>query len=271
MKTDLYTITTLTNMHVGSGEINFDIIDKQVQRDTINKLPIIHSSSLKGAFRENFKIQSNMVEYIFGPSNSENSHQTGAFSFLEASLLTRPVRSSVKSYFNATSPSVINALLEMIEHFGISFKEETKVALEALSALKPQVEKPLIFENIEGAILEDYEATYHKDFDVSVLEKFLGSDLALFNDDDFKALELPILARNHLENGVSQNLWYEEVVPKGSKFFFAILKPDNLDEQDKKDKLEKFENGFENNIRMVQFGANKSIGYGFSQVKKVSL
>lgn len=269
MKTDLYIINTLSNMHVGSGEINFDIIDKQVQRDAISGLPVIHSSSLKGAFRENYKEESNMVRYIFGPANSEESHETGAFSFLEASLLSRPVRSSVKSHFNATSPSVIKSLLDTIDTFGIAFKKESEEVLIALSKLEPQAEQPLIFENIEGAILEDYEASY-KDFNTSSLDKLLGKDLALFSDADFKKIELPILARNHLENGVSQNLWYEEIVPKGSKFFFAILKPTNINESDEK-KLEKFENGFENNTRMLQFGANKSIGYGFSQVKKVSL
>jgi CRISPR-associated protein Cmr4 len=54
MKTELYKITTLSNLHVGSGEINFDVIDNQVQRDAISNLPNINSSSLKGAFSENF-------------------------------------------------------------------------------------------------------------------------------------------------------------------------------------------------------------------------
>ena len=270
MKTDLYTISTLTNMHVGSGEINFDIIDKQVQKGAISELPVIHSSSLKGAFRENYKEESNMVEYIFGPSNSEDSHQTGAFNFLEASLLTRPVRSSVKAHFNATSPSVIKSLLETIDTFDVAFDKERQELLARLSELEPQKGKPFIFEALEEAILEDYEASY-KAFDVSNLKAFLGEDLALFDDADFKKLELPVLARNYLKSGVSKNLWYEEVVPKGSKFFFAILKPTNLDEQDKKEKLDKFEKGFENNIRMVQIGANKSIGYGFSKVERVSL
>ncbi len=35
MKTELYKITTLSNLHVGSGDINFDVIDNQVQRDAI--------------------------------------------------------------------------------------------------------------------------------------------------------------------------------------------------------------------------------------------
>ena len=106
-------------------------------------------------------------------------------------------------------------------------------------------------------------------FDISSLTELLGDNIALFHHDDYKKLELPVLARNSLEDGVSENLWYEEVVPKSSKFFFAMAKPTNHDEADKP-KLERFEKSFENGSRRVQIGANKSIGYGFSNVQKVS-
>ena len=70
MKTDLYLINTLTSLHVGSGDINFDIIDNQVQKDEISKNPIIHSSSLKGALREHFESRGDsFVNYIFGGDN----------------------------------------------------------------------------------------------------------------------------------------------------------------------------------------------------------
>jgi CRISPR-associated protein Cmr4 len=270
MKRELYTITTLSNLHVGSGDINFDIIDNQVQRDAITKLPTIHSSSLKGAFREAAGEGSNYTSYIFGPDNSSNdSHQTGAFHFFEASLLTRPVRSNVKAYFNATSPAVLKSFLGLIEDFDITFSEDVKLEIAKLSELKPAKGQPLIFEALNSVILEDIEAKSHT-FDTSGLESFLGKDIALFDEADFKALTLPVLARNYLVNGESKNLWYEEVVPKQSKFYFVIAKPENLDDADKNGKIEKFEKRFDNTTKM-QFGANKSIGYGFSKVEKVSV
>ncbi|MEN4045379.1 type III-B CRISPR module RAMP protein Cmr4 [Sulfurimonas sp. NWX367] len=272
MKIELYKINTLSNLHVGSGDINFDIIDNQVQRDAITNLPNINSSSLKGAFREVFSSENGskaLVEYIFGPDNiSNDSHQTGAYSFFEAQILTRPVRSNVKAYFNATSPLVIQNFLETIENFNIDFDAETKKVLQRFADLKVQKSSPLIFQNIKNAILEDDKATV-SNFDTTVLEKFLGKNLALFDDADFKQLELPVLARNALENGISQNLWYEEVVPKKTQFFFCIAKPDNIDEKDAK-KIAGFENRFHNEGSIVQFGANKSIGYGFSKVTRIS-
>ena len=48
----LYIIENKTSLHVGSGDANFGIVDKEIQRDAITKYPTIHSSSLKGALRE---------------------------------------------------------------------------------------------------------------------------------------------------------------------------------------------------------------------------
>lgn len=273
MKTELYKIETLSNLHVGSGDINFDVIDNQVQRDSITNLPNINSSSLKGAFREAFNKEGSqgLVNYIFGGSNDdEDSHKTGAYSFFEAQLLTRPVRSNVKSYFNATSPSVIQNLLDTIEDFDIAFDETLKQELIKFSKLKPQKSKPIIFENITNALLEDDEATFNT-FDTSKLQEFLGKNLTLFSDSDFQKLDLPVLARNFLVDGVSKNLWYEEVVPKKSKFFFCIGKPENIDPKDYEQKIKGFENRFTKEGSKIQFGANKSIGYGYSKVSKVSL
>ena len=270
MKTELYILNTLSNLHVGSGDINFGVVDNQVQRDTISNLPIIHSSGLKGAFREHFEEigdNAKMINYIFGSESTSDKHQAGAYSFFEAQLLSRPVRSNTKAYFSATSPSVIEDFLKTIENFNIELDQALIDELKKLSTLKPS--KPLIFENISDTILEDYEAEY-KELNISKLEGLLGKNIALLNDKDFKALDLPVIARNKLENGLSQNLWYEEVVPKKSKFFFVIGKPTNVEESDYKEKIKGFDNRFKNEGEIVQFGGNKSIGYGFCRVVKVS-
>jgi len=271
MKTTLYKINTLSNLHVGSGDINFNVIDNQVQREPVTNLPNINSSSLKGAFREAFEKEDSkaLVEYIFGPDNKSNdSHRTGAYSFFEAELLTRPVRSNAKAYFNATSPMVIISLLEKIETFNIAFDDEIKKTLQEFAKLSPKKSEPLIFENGINAILEELKAKY-QDFDTSKLESFLGKDLALFNDDDFKELELPVIARNQLENGESKNLWYEEIVPKKSTFTFVLAKPTNISEYDTK-KIEGLDNRFDAESMQLQIGANKSIGYGFCKIERVS-
>ena len=277
MNIELYTINTLTNLHVGSGDTNVDIVDNQVQKDPITKLPIIHSSSLKGAFREHFESLGNsgkLVNYIFGPDNSnDNNHQTGAYSFLEAQLLTRPVRSNTKPYFNATTPEILQTLIDTIERFGIAMDEKMLEALTALSKLTPQEGKPIIFENLSGTIVEELPTTYRDHDAIATLQTLLGKDLVLFCHKDFQALELPVIARNKLDNGKSVNLWYEEVVPKYATFFFAIGKPDreSIEPQDYEEKIKGFENRFNHEGSQLQIGANKSIGYGFCNITKVSL
>ncbi|MBU1994374.1 type III-B CRISPR module RAMP protein Cmr4 [bacterium] len=269
MKTTAYTITTLTNLHVGSGDANFDIIDNQVQRDAITNLPNINSSSIKGAFREHFtQFDANgMINYVFGPdASSDENHQTGAYSFFEAKLLTRPVRSNAKYYFNATSPAVIQEFLTSCEIFNIQIDGVIKSALQSLTKLQPT--KALFFEEIKGEVILEDDLAEFKQLDISNLESFLGKDLALFNDAAFKALSLPVLARNKLDKGESKNLWYEEVVPKQSKFYFFIAKPTNKDAKDNEQKIEGFERRFDNE-EMIQIGANKSIGYGFCKVEAI--
>jgi CRISPR-associated protein Cmr4 len=272
MKVELYTIETLTNLHVGSGDLNFNIVDNQVQKDAISELPNINSSSLKGAFREYFENKNGMkklVEYVFGGQNNKNEEtRQGAYSFFEAQLLTRPVRSNKKAYFNAISPGVIKGFLEIIDNFDIKIDERLKNELIEFSTIEVN-NNPLIFENIDGVFLEDDEAQYYDNFNTSIIETFLGTDLALFSDEEFKKLSLPVIARNHLDNGVSKNLWYEEVVPKKSKFYFFIGKPENIAEKDKRE-IEEFEKTFDEKGGRLQIGANKTIGYGFTIIKKVS-
>lgn len=45
-------LSCLTNLHVGSGEANFNIVDREVETDPVTGLPIIHASGLKGALRD---------------------------------------------------------------------------------------------------------------------------------------------------------------------------------------------------------------------------
>lgn len=50
-----------------------------------------------------------------------------------------------------------------------------------------------------------------------------GKTLYILPEETFKKIELPVLARNKLDNGISKNLWYEQVVPHESLFAFAVL------------------------------------------------
>lgn len=266
MRIDAYTIKFLTNAHIGKGGSNIDIVDNVVQKDPINNLPVIYSSSLKGALREHFKEEgTKFLEYIFGSDTKAKTSIQGSFVFFEAFMLTRPVRSNVVPYFNATAPFIIEKFLRYLQEFKIlsSLAKELEEFYENIK----NIQNVTITNSYPDPIIEEYE-----DIEVRKVKtpKILGQNIAIFPDRMFKELSLPFIARNHLENGTSKNLWYEEIVPKFSTYVFFIGKPDNIANNIDKEKIEKFENRFDKKGDVVQIGANKTIGYGFAKIERIS-
>ena len=74
-------------------------------------------------------------------------------------------------------------------------------------------------------------------------------------------LPLPVLARNQLEDGISNNLWYEQVVPHKSIFTFVVS-------SDYENVLQSFADVLKKPT-YIQFGGNASIGYGLCRVEKI--
>jgi CRISPR-associated protein Cmr4 len=270
MKTDLYLITALSNMHVGSGDMNFDIIDRQIQKDPISGLPVIHGSSLKGAYREAAGEESNYTRFIFGPkaTDDEAAHRPGAYHFYEARLLCRPVRSNRRPYYNATTPEILQEFLDTAASFGIALDESLKSELAKLAGLQPAIGIPIVLEEATEVLIENMEAIDKKITLSDATRTLLGQNLCLMHHKDLAALPLPVIARNQLEDGTSKNLWYEEVLPRYSRLYFLIGKPDHIDPADE-EKAKEFEKRFERRHTM-HFGANKSIGYGYCNVKRIN-
>ena len=65
---------------------------------------------------------------------------------------------------------------------------------------------------------------------------------------------LPIIARNALDNGESKNLWYEQVLPSETVFYTIIQEEGEI-----------LKNALDGKI--VQIGANATIGYGYCEFK----
>lgn len=80
--------------------------------------------------------------------------------------------------------------------------------------------------------------------------------------EDYESLSLPVIARNQLKDGISENLWYEEVLPHKSILALTII-----DDSEEAGVFDGFEAALEANL--VQFGANASIGYGICRLVKV--
>ncbi len=229
MNTHVFKITAKTNLHVGneSGG-DFTIIDKAIQRDPLTDLPCINSSSLKGAINEfccnspmsSLKGDDNKAirKKLFGSDKlgKNAGSQKGEAIFFDAKLLFLPQQDDKTLFHYVTSDNVIDMLNDRVKLFNPEFN----------------FAKPL---NYNGKVVK----TDNDNFSV------------LCNDDN-----LPIIARNVLENGESKNLWYEQVLPAETVLYTII--------QEEGDVLAKALDG-----QIVQIGANATIGYGYCKFELI--
>ncbi len=263
----LFEIICKTHLHAGSGDSNFGVIDKLVQRDPTNELPCIYASSLKGAFREYWEEKlkkESEANQIFG------DYKKGVIIFHQAFLISIPLRSNPFPYFNITSPIAIDSIIDQNKLFETNLNVDELISLKALK----QDGKIIVFENNTANLsIEGYDVgSIVKNTSLTMtdkIKKIFGERIAIVDDSIFKQLcsdyNLPVIARNHLENGQSNNLWYEQIIPRESHFFFAVSITPGEDM--------KAENFFDemNVEKLIQIGANATIGYGQCLISKILL
>ena len=224
-KSNIWFITPKTNLHVGNeNTTSYGLIDLAVQRNATTGLPCINSSSLKGALNEyaaqEAKLTSEELIRIFGSDKviengmRRNSRtQKGQYTFFDANILFLPKQSSTCLYELVTCDAVLQGFIKHVKL--ITNKDVTKDELK-----------------------NNFKFTEVPD----------GEFIDLCSDDN-----LPIIARNVLDNGESKNLWYEQVIPAETVFYTII--------DDKGDGTLANKIGAKN--ALVQIGAEATIGYGY--------
>lgn len=272
MKTYIYQIETISNLHVGSGETNQGVVDNLVQRDAITNFPVINASSLKGALRQHFlelsqqkdtEINETFINHVFGSSINNKGRDTdnqkaGAYRFFDARLLSIPVRSDKSLYLMATCPLVLKDFCETVRLLNIS--------LETPNFSEIHVdESPIVLDAAyKDAMIEDIDMkTEYKQ--IQNFSLLTGTPSVLLSDIMFNRIcddnHLPVIARNYLDNGQSKNLWYEQVVPRFSRFYFTIMVPD----EDKE--FDTFNTALTSSL--VQIGGNASVGNGLCRLSGI--
>lgn len=264
--TQLYQLRCKTHLHAGSGDSNYGVIDKLVQRDPSNGMPCLFSSSLKGAFRVDYtnRFGEEAAKLVFGDSDTGK----GKVIFHQGGLLSVPVRSNKFPFFNLTAPAAIDEIIDKLQFLS---DENNKGLLNELLSFKTMVQegKVTVFGRpIAGLKIEDFEGTdivYSDTLPGENIINIFGTRIALTDDSHFLEMvsdyRLPVIARNNLDNGQSTNLWYEQIIPRESRFFFAVS------ENAVDTCTEFFENYKKQEI--VQIGANATIGYGICEISKI--
>lgn len=258
MNAYLYRIECLTNLHVGSGDVNYNIIDKEVERDPVTGYPTIHASGVKGALRKAYREalkdgETSRETELFGQAGSKDTDDgTGAVRFFNAMFLARPLRASGnKPSVLTTTVAALNEYVNMANSFcgkkyspindDIHFNENEFLCTEYDASVKVEGESTgLLTDSLKGQIAD-----------------LLGApSFALARS--FDNYGLPVIARNNLTTDKG-NLWYEEYVPHGSLFFEIVLAPD--------DSTVNAVIPAEN--RYVQIGGNASVGYGYCKFTRI--
>ena len=252
MNVNVYKIKCLTNLHVGSGEVNYNIVDNEVEKDTVTGYPVVHASGVKGALREHFekKMVESDIKDIFGQKSGATDIQAGSYKFFDAKIFGRPMRvnDSSKASVMVVSVDSVNAFIRMMNDFGITTFGERLIErfdfrrVNFVSECCTSIEG----ENV-GRVPQQAKEVMER------LSAVIGNQYAIVKD--FNEYDLPVVARNYLENGESKNLWYEEVVPHDSIFYTLILTPD--------------ENMKLNMNDIIQVGGHASIGCGFTIWTKI--
>jgi len=265
----IYVIEALTNLHVGDMGASYSIVDKTVQRDAISGYPCSYSTSLKGALRsaaEKMNFNSAKVKNIFGGEQREISK--GKVSFNDAHLLFYPMRSRSRSYYLATCPAMLREAAKICRFAGNSNAESKFLTLLNLAVGKVYGAQTSSGENIW--VEEEYLPHQTAPANVqTILSGLIGENaFVLLTDEQMGRLleELPVIARNQLDNGISQNLWYEEFVPRKS-VFLTMTFCDNPNDEADVDCILLGES--RNSMKMIQIGANATVGYGYCQFRKL--
>lgn len=237
----LFMLDCLTNLHVGNGDVNFNVIDNEVERDPVTGYPTIHASGVKGALRaycQNGVMDTQDVNEIFGQSAGNTSQ--GRVKFLCANLLARPMRATKgsKAYYMVTTPDAMKLYKSLTTHF--------------LGQVPPMKEpkKPGAAKGIEA-----------EGFGITAVQSPGSYECFSMREADYRQVSLPVVARNSLGTVNPKNLWYEEIVPHESKFYFFALS----DEQAQLEKLAKAIRG-----QIIQFGGNASVGCGYCLVTEIT-
>lgn len=275
MNVKIYKLTCLTNMHVGSGDINYSIVDNEVMKDEILGSPIIPSSGVKGCISKFCEEKLDKVKHadIFGVEekneleegkNIKTPSKKGNVKFLNAELFAKPMR--VTEGIGAYAMVMSDALRD---RFNMLMKELGQGNLNVTSCENTDADDDkteIVVENTDAdddnaEIVVENNSRFTKKDKLSISSEKFHEKIYLSDSKSFNQVDLPVTARNKLnENGTSENLWYEEYVPHESIFYLPIISEDE-------ELLKVLDKAI--NDQIIQFGKNASIGFGLCKVENI--
>ena len=174
-----------------------------------------------------------------------------------------PVRGETHPFYHATTADLLREMHEQLDLL-LPKADGLSNALAAHSRLKIDTNPAAGGEEN----VDEYETTRFTNEQSTAVEKLqdkhlLDAPTAVFSAAHFGEISerLPVIARNQLVRGISKNLFYEEIVPRRTRFYFFVERPAD------KDHLEEVLATLNHRI---QLGANATIGYGVCTLQRIA-
>lgn len=256
-----------TSLHPGT-EASGGVVDLPVAREATTSYPVLVSSGLKGALRDAYesycseKSIEHKLNQIFGAPDG-----AGGISITDGRLLLLPVRSLNTNYRWVTCPYILERLMRDLRLAGLNGEFSIPQLGKAHALASTAENKHIFLEELSFKINQDEEGINMLTDVIKPLilhqtvKDRLSNQLVIVNDDDFKHFAdygFPVNARNRLNNNkISENLWYEEIIPADS-LFYTILLP----RWGKKELLAELLEIFTEHP-YLQIGGNETIGQGW--------
>lgn len=271
--TKMIMMECITNLHVGDGDINYNIVDNEVQKDPILNMPTIHSSGVKGAFRAYFdSLGKNFEEKttrIFGSSanvKKDDMKNPGELKFFSGDCFLLAMRNSrinttcSHPFSLVTTKNTIENMTGMMSVFGMEEKAKDISSILPILSGNIGISFDKGVEEIEGEKVKSAQLNSGlRSFFNEYIKCSKPEQIGVLSTSFFENYQLPVNARNQLKDMKSNNLWYEEFVPHHSVFYTFVRGENDL--------VNEFCNLV--NGEIIQFGANASIGFGLMRLRVV--
>lgn len=255
MNTSLYFLTTLSSLHIGTGQ-GMDDIDLPVSRDAVTGHPDAPGSALKGVWRDHALASAAdssesgaLVHGAFGREDETGPDYAAAVSFGDGRLVLLPVKSYHGTFAWVASPISLRGLRRLQERCGKVSVPSVPVSLPAAAVAHGSA----VAKNSRLALHEFDLPLASEPAHVEAAQSWAGwlapllfalpedqsafvSRFAILPDEVFDFLcesALPVMARNCVGPlGIVKTgaLWYEESVPAEALFAGVLTAVDGLGE-----------------------------------------
>ena len=201
----------MTNMHVGNGDVNYNIIDNEVEKDPVTGYPTINASGVKGALREFFNGDSELRQYVSTLFGADKAGDTtpGQLKVLCADMIARAARASSgkQAYYLITTQTALDKYCNNCEIFlGKPVVYEKKSADESEAAEGFRLEEKVELNGKTLYILPEETCAFGDNLnDIAMLQK-AGMSYAVANARGEVKAAAKKVCPSYSEDGVLQTL-----------------------------------------------------------------